>query len=121
VLDDVISENPFYESGEEDDGGYDVEDDNEDSDDDSEDDDDESVPSIIPDPGRATPRERRWLSKMSEGKSSWIGKRFEAIHQYFDGKCTDDEILYHADISRKQLREVLHHYDEYLQTFLHPS
>ena len=41
-----------------------------------------------------------------------------SIHQYFDGKCTDDEILYHADISRKQLREVLHHYDEYVSLFL---
>lgn len=66
------------------------------------------------------------------------------INQYFDGKKTDDEILFRAEISRKQLREVLHHYDEYvcilfsplprdtnlknslfsvekLQTFLHPS
>ena len=59
------------------------------------------------------------------------------IHQYFDGKCSDDEILYRAEITRKQLREVLHHYEEYvrsiavvltslltvrqLQTFLHPS
>ena len=73
VLEDVISENPFYESGEEDDvEGDDVEDDE-----DSEDEDDPSVPSIIPDPGRATPRERRWLTKMSEGKSPWIVKRFE--------------------------------------------
>jgi hypothetical protein len=36
------------------------------------------------------------------------------INQYFDGKCSDDEILYKADISRKQLREVLHLYDEYV-------
>lgn len=59
------------------------------------------------------------------------------INQYFDGKRTDDEILYRAEISRKQLREVLHHYEEYvrspcyrtstrpnfaqLQTFLHPA
>jgi len=134
VLEDVISENPFYESGEEDDvEGDDIEDDE-----DSEDEDDPSVPSIIPDPGRATPKERRWLTKMSEGKSPWIVKRFEtqvllgvplvhfltlcySIHQYFDGKCTDDEILYHADISRKQLREVLHHYDEYVSLFFHSS
>ena len=74
VLEDVISENPFYESGEEDDiEGDDVEDEE-----DSEDEDDPNVPSIIPDPGRATPKERRWLTKMSEGKSSWIAKRFEA-------------------------------------------
>ena len=49
---------------------------------------------------------------------------------------TDDEILYRAEITRKQLREVLHVYEEYvssvqhaqritlivfqLQTFLHP-
>ena len=138
VVDDVISENPFYESGEEDDGEDDVEGDYADSDEDSEDEDDPNIPSIIPDPGRATPRERRWLTKMSEGKSSWIAKRFEAqvsfsipmthfltpcrsIHQYFDGKCTDDEILHNADISRKQLREVLHHYDEYVSLFFHSS
>lgn len=37
------------------------------------------------------------------------------INQYFDGKRTDDEILYRAEISRKQLREVLHHYEEYVR------
>ena len=36
------------------------------------------------------------------------------INQYFDGKKSDDEILYRAEISRKQLREVLRHYDEYV-------
>jgi len=139
VLDDVISESPFYESGEDYYGEDDLEGEDVDGDEgDSEDEDDPNVPSIIPDPGRATPKERRWLSKMSEGKSSWIVKRFEAqvslsfffhslsdiyrsIHQYFDGKCTDDEILYHAEISRKQLREVLHHYDEYVSLFFHSS
>ena len=141
IVEDVISENPFYESGGED-GDEDEDDyegdDIEDEEEDSEDEDDENVPSIIPDPGRATPKERRWLTKMSEGKSSWIAKRFEAqvslrlfcrsfsdfchsIHKYFDGKCTDDEILHHADISRRQLREVLHHYDEYVSLFFHSS
>jgi len=82
IVEDVISENPFYESGGEDDVGDDEDDyegdDVEDEEDDSEDEDDENAPSIIPDPGRATPKERRWLTKMSEGKSSWIAKRFEA-------------------------------------------
>lgn len=77
VLEDAISENPFYESGEENDGEDDIEGDDVEHDEDSDDDDDPNVPSIIPDPGRATPRERRWLTKMSEGKSSWITKRFE--------------------------------------------
>ncbi|KAF9067964.1 nitrogen permease regulator of amino acid transport activity 3-domain-containing protein [Rhodocollybia butyracea] len=81
----------------------------------------ESVPSMINDPGRATPLQRRWLNAMSLGKDQIVTRRFELINQYFDGKTTDDEILYRADISRKQLREVLHHYDEFLQTFLHPS
>ena len=36
------------------------------------------------------------------------------INQYFDGKKSDDEILYRAEISRKQLREVLRHYEEYV-------
>lgn len=77
-------------------------------------------PSMISDPARATPLQRRWLAAMSEGKKPEIAKRFQRINQYFDGKKTDDEILYRAKISRKQLREVLHHYEEYLQTFLHP-
>ncbi|KIJ14223.1 hypothetical protein PAXINDRAFT_79456 [Paxillus involutus ATCC 200175] len=78
-------------------------------------------PSMISDPGTASPLERKWLAAMSEGKGELIARRFELINQYFDGKRTDDEILYRAEISRKQLREVLHHYDEYLQTFLHPA
>jgi len=91
------------------------------------------VSSIIDDPGRATPLERRWLSAMSDGKEPHIAKRFEQfvscymliiilliltlysrINQYFDGKKSDDEILYLAGISRKQLRELLHHYEEYV-------
>ncbi|THV03173.1 hypothetical protein K435DRAFT_775063 [Dendrothele bispora CBS 962.96] len=82
---------------------------------------DELVPSMINDPGRATPSQRRWLTAMSEGKEEYITRRFDLINQYFDGKKTDDEILFRAEITRKQLREVLHHYDEYLQTFLHSS
>ncbi|KAL4066747.1 nitrogen permease regulator of amino acid transport activity 3-domain-containing protein [Scleroderma citrinum] len=78
-------------------------------------------PTLISDPGTASPLERRWLAAMSEGKEEHIARRFEQINQYFDGKRTDDEILYRAEISRKQLREVLHHYEEYLQTFLHPT
>ncbi|KAJ7716727.1 nitrogen permease regulator of amino acid transport activity 3-domain-containing protein [Mycena maculata] len=77
--------------------------------------------SMINDPGRATTLQRRWLSAMSDGKDPHIARRFEQINQYFDGKRTDDEILYRAEMSRKELREVLHHYDEYLLTFLHPS
>ncbi|KAI0749756.1 nitrogen permease regulator of amino acid transport activity 3-domain-containing protein [Daedaleopsis nitida] len=81
----------------------------------------DNIASMIRDPARATPLERRWLAGMSEGKDPHIVRRFERIHQYFDGKCSDDEILYRAEISRKILREVIHHYEEYLQTFLHPS
>ena len=77
IVEDVISEDPFYESGGEYDGEDDEEDDCEGDDVGDEDEDDENVPSIIPDPGRATPKERRWLTKMSEGKTSWIAKRFE--------------------------------------------
>ena len=92
-------------------------------------------PSMIDDPGKATPMQRRWLSAMSEGKAFAIARRFEKyirsfkfrpigsdcyvlirINQYFDGKKSDDEILYRAEISRKQLREVLRHYDEYVGT-----
>ncbi|KAJ7274544.1 nitrogen permease regulator of amino acid transport activity 3-domain-containing protein [Mycena haematopus] len=77
--------------------------------------------SMINDPGRATTLQRRWLSAMSDGKDPALVRRFEQISQYFDGRRSDDEILYRAEISRRELREILHHYDEYLQTFLHPS
>ncbi|KAL4247623.1 Nitrogen permease regulator 3 [Abortiporus biennis] len=79
------------------------------------------LPSMINDPGRATALERAWLNAMSEGKDPRIVKRFEQVNQYFNGKCTDDEILYRAEMSRKHLREILHHYDEYINTSLHPS
>ncbi|KAI0326950.1 hypothetical protein GY45DRAFT_51272 [Cubamyces sp. BRFM 1775] len=81
----------------------------------------DSIPSMISSPARANRLERDWLMAMSEGKDPHIAALFRRIHQYFDGKCSDDEILYRAEISRRQLREVLHHYEEYLQTFLHPS
>ncbi|KAG6894711.1 hypothetical protein C0992_005016 [Termitomyces sp. T32_za158] len=71
-------------------------------------------PSMISDPGRATLLQRRWLAAMSEGKDPVIAKRFQLINQYFDGKRCDDEILCRAEITRKQLREVLHHYEEYV-------
>lgn len=98
-------------------------------------DDNNPYSSMITDPARASRLERRWLTAMSEGKDPYIAARFERcahgmlglvrllitlhmsrINQYFDGKCTDDEILYRADISRKDLREVLHHYEEYVST-----
>ncbi|KII89860.1 hypothetical protein PLICRDRAFT_40032 [Plicaturopsis crispa FD-325 SS-3] len=79
------------------------------------------TPSVISDPFTATPLERRWLSAMSEDMEPHLAKRFELINRYFDGKTTDDEILYQTGISRKQLREVLHHYETYLKTFTHPS
>jgi hypothetical protein len=93
-------------------------------------DEEDSQPSIIPDPARADIVQRQWLQMMSEGKEDAIVRRFDQyvlrpcvvdnsdrvcrINRYFDGKCTDDEILFRAEISRKQLREVLHHYDEYV-------
>ncbi|KAG6841480.1 hypothetical protein C0991_010668 [Blastosporella zonata] len=70
--------------------------------------------SMISEPGKATLLQRRWLAAMSEGKDPIVAKRFQQINQYFDGKRCDDEILYHAEISRKQLREVLHHYEEFV-------
>ncbi|KAJ7052572.1 nitrogen permease regulator of amino acid transport activity 3-domain-containing protein [Mycena amicta] len=94
------------------------EDDTTDTQDESE---EENESSIIDDPGRATPLQRRWLSAMSEDKDPALVRHFEQINQYFDGKRTDDEILYRADMSRRELREVLHAYNEYLLTFLHPS
>jgi len=76
--------------------------------------DDNNETSILADPGRATFVQRQWLQGMSEGKDEMVVRRFDQINQYFDGKCTDEEILFRAEISRRQLREVLHVYDEYV-------
>ena len=37
----------------------------------------DALASMIPDPGRATPLERQWLAAMSEGKETYIVRRFE--------------------------------------------
>lgn len=34
-------------------------------------------PSMISDPGTASPLERKWLAAMSEGKDEYIARRFE--------------------------------------------
>jgi hypothetical protein len=57
---------------------------------------------------------------VSETVRCWSAPFFKVaflsrINQYFDGKRTDDEILFRADITRRQLREVLHHYEEYVR------
>ncbi|KAG7439409.1 uncharacterized protein BT62DRAFT_989550 [Guyanagaster necrorhizus] len=83
--------------------------------------DDHLTSSIIKDSSRTTPLQRQWLSAMSEGKDAQIAKRFDHINQYFDGKRTDDEILYRTEISRKQLRQLLHHYGEQPKTDHLPS
>ncbi|CAK5268561.1 unnamed protein product [Mycena citricolor] len=75
--------------------------------------DDEREASIINEPGRATTVQQTWLAAMSEGKDPALARRFEQINQYFDGKKTDDEILYRADMSRRELREILLAYDEF--------
>ena len=96
---------------------------------DPDDPDDLGVSSLISNPERATPKERRWLRGMTMGKDPVVAKRFELcvsrdsacrtavdcedrIHKYFDGKRTVEEILYKAEMSRKQLREVLHHFSD---------
>lgn len=57
-------EEPSESEDEGDDSGLDVLEDN-------------LAPSMINDPGRATPLQRRWLSAMSDGKEPYIARRFE--------------------------------------------
>ncbi|KAG9049382.1 hypothetical protein FS837_010436 [Tulasnella sp. UAMH 9824] len=76
--------------------------------------------SIIANPARATATERRWLEAMTEGKDEEVRRLFEKLYVYFDGKKTTDEILFRTDVKRTQLRWVLLHFDEYIQTLLHP-
>ncbi|KAF8525938.1 nitrogen permease regulator of amino acid transport activity 3-domain-containing protein [Hysterangium stoloniferum] len=76
------------------------------------------VSSLISNPERATPKESRWLKGMTFGKNPAVAKRFENIHKFFDGKMTVDEILYKAEISRKELREVLHHFTDHVSSCL---
>ncbi|KAF8721653.1 Nitrogen Permease regulator of amino acid transport 3, partial [Rhizoctonia solani] len=75
---------------------------------------------IIAEPAEATQLEMRWMEAMVEGKDPGISQRFHRIRKYFDGKITADEILYREDITRREFREVIHHFDTYLIVFLHP-
>lgn len=55
------------------------------------------------------------LRKINEFEFTLTGiPIFSRINQYFDGKRSDDEILFRAEIRRRQLREVLHHYEPYV-------
>jgi hypothetical protein len=45
--------------------------------------DDDLLPSMINDPGRANPLQRRWLSAMSVGKDAAVARRFEQCVQAF--------------------------------------
>ena len=40
--------------------------------------------------------------------------KLDRINQFFDGKRTDDEIMFLAEITRRQLREVLQQYDDFV-------
>lgn len=75
---------------------------------------------IIAQPGEATQLQMRWMEAMAEGKDPGIAQRFHKLRKYFDGKVTADEILYREDITRRELREVIHHFDAFLIVFLHP-
>lgn len=48
-------------------------------------------PSMINDPGKATPMQRRWLSAMSEGKEFAIARRFERYVHSFKFGLVDSE------------------------------
>ncbi|KIJ51462.1 hypothetical protein M422DRAFT_244625 [Sphaerobolus stellatus SS14] len=111
----------FLDQQEEEDEEEDVEEvDESESESDPDDPEDLKVASLISNPERATRKERRWLRGMAYGKNPAVSKRFEKIYRFFDGKTTGDEILYKASISRKELREVLHQFEEHITTFLHP-
>ncbi|CAE6383966.1 unnamed protein product [Rhizoctonia solani] len=73
---------------------------------------------IIAEPAEATQLEMRWMEAMVEGKDPKISQRFHRIRKYFDGKVTADEILYREDITRRELREVIHHFDTYVLVLL---
>ncbi|KAG8756110.1 hypothetical protein FRC12_010681 [Ceratobasidium sp. 428] len=87
---------------------------------------------VIAEPGEATQLEMRWMEVMADGKDPGVGQKFHRystnyyslryrrLRKYFDGKVTADEILYREDITRRELREVLHHFDAFLIVLLHP-
>ncbi|KAF9520657.1 hypothetical protein BS47DRAFT_650292 [Hydnum rufescens UP504] len=81
--------------------------------------DEDLTPSFLIDPERATRPQRRWLDAMCVGKDEYLVRWFRKVSPFFDGKRTTDEILHRTEITRRQLREVLQHFDEYLMLLLH--
>ncbi|KDQ18776.1 hypothetical protein BOTBODRAFT_170785 [Botryobasidium botryosum FD-172 SS1] len=82
--------------------------------------DEDLTPSLIPDPARATALERRWMDTMAVDKEPSVSRRFKKLAPFFDGKHTTNEILHRTDMSKRDVREVLHQFEDYLLVFLHP-
>jgi hypothetical protein len=43
-----------------------------------------------------------------------VANSYYRLRKYFDGKTTADEILYREEITRRELREVIHHFDAHV-------
>ena len=77
-------------------------------------------PSIIPDPGRPTSHESRWLKEMERDKQASDVDKFRRVRRMMDGHSHLDEVRHRAGLTRKELRTVLVAFEEFVVGFSHP-
>lgn len=74
---------------------------------------------ILLDPERATALERRWISKIVEGKPPELITLFYRLLKYFNGKEALEMLLVRENISRQDMKRLLSSIDEYIVSVKH--
>ncbi|PWN39446.1 hypothetical protein IE81DRAFT_326548 [Ceraceosorus guamensis] len=79
------------------------------------------MPSIIPEPGRASAEENEWIESMlNRQQEEWIVEWFRKLLPYMNGRHTIDEIVYREEMRRRELKAVLAAFKDEMIHFVHP-
>ncbi|KAI8892614.1 nitrogen permease regulator of amino acid transport activity 3-domain-containing protein [Globomyces pollinis-pini] len=77
-------------------------------------------PVIIPEPGNPSPIEAEYIKLMILSQPNpTIQGLFERLVPYMNGMCHLDEITFQENITRKELKNVMNHYNDEIITSLH--
>ncbi|WFD33116.1 Nitrogen permease regulator 3 [Malassezia sp. CBS 17886] len=77
-------------------------------------------PVVIVEPCRADGRESEWISAMLSESHPWYTRWLLRLLPYLNGKHSLDEIIAREHIRRRDLKQVLSHFDANLILFHHP-
>lgn len=74
---------------------------------------------ILLDPESATAVERRWINKIIKNQSPEVGSTFKKLVKYFNGKTPLEVIIVKENVSRHELRRMLHAVSEHVISVKH--